>query len=135
IMADNIRAAAASGDVTRTAHELAKIAGRYDAMASVAPENADVLAHEVMSQELSYMAPEMAPKLDPKGKVIGQEWTGNYIQKTATVRQAIEDWRPQGEFQDMRREYQSAAVAGASAAAAATVANPAVMGPPSTPTQ
>jgi hypothetical protein len=124
VMLDNLQAATATGDTTRTAHELAKMAGRYDAMASVAPENADVLAHEVMAKEIIYKAPVYSPATATSpAKITG------YATKKASVRQAIEDWRGTGDFQEMRREYQNAAVAGAAAASAAAAATAAGVPP------
>lgn len=71
--------------------ELATIAGRYDAMAHVSPENARVLADNVMNQEI---------------EVEGVK---------ATVRQHVEWRRPDPQFQEMRKEFQSAAESTAAA--------------------
>src|SRR5262249_43915884 len=51
-MLDNLNDVVAKGDQVGVSRELAKLAGRYDAMASVAPENAEVLANKVLGQTL-----------------------------------------------------------------------------------
>ncbi|HSH56275.1 MAG TPA: hypothetical protein VK983_05655, partial [Candidatus Limnocylindrales bacterium] len=71
--------------------ELAVIAGRYDAMASVAPENARVLADNVLSS------------------VIVDPYNGN----KATIQDLIEQRRSNSGFVEMRREYGAASRNGA----------------------
>lgn len=93
---DNLQTASMGNGVMSAAQieqnmnkELAIMAGRYDAMASVAPENARVLDAGVMSQQL----------------------TINGV--TKTVQQHIEDRRGNPAFQELRREYQSSAATAA----------------------
>lgn len=68
-------------------HDLTAIAGRYDAMANVAPENAEVMAKEVLS--LALPNPSSADGMQP-----------------ITVKQMIEGSRTNDDFQNRRREYQ-----------------------------
>jgi len=106
------------------ARELAKMAGRYDAMAQVAPENADIIANQVMSQVISKNSLfEKKRRVEYEvtgsdGKVKKEyrlEGTGKYM----TVQEMIEAYRNHGEFDNMRREYGAAARQGASDADAA----------------
>jgi hypothetical protein len=85
VMFDNVQEIADSGNVVNFKQELAKIAGRYDAMAQVAPENAKQLADGVLSRNLN-------------GK---------------TVRDWIEENRDDAHFRDMRKEFGNQGRAGA----------------------
>ncbi len=90
-MLAKLQEAASSGDIRQFNQELAAIAGRYDAMASVSPENARVLADKVLSMKLA----------------------GSDI----TVQEQIERNRNVPEFDQMRREYDRQARTGAFSAA------------------
>jgi hypothetical protein len=96
-------------DETGLARELAKIAGRYDAMAQVAPENAEVMANNVLSKTIADAGN------DPRFK--------NADGSMMTVRQMIDSYRDNHQFLEMRREYNASARQGATdAAQAAAVA-------------
>jgi hypothetical protein len=120
IMLDNLRQKLkpdANGNINEDilARELAKLAGRYDAMAQVSPENADILADQVMGQVLS-TNPAFA-KRDERGQP-----TGKYM----TVRETIESFRGRtdkkaAEFHNMRREYGVATRQGATDADSAAM--------------
>lgn len=69
--------------------ELAAVAGRYDAMGQISPQNATIMANNVMSQMIT----------DP---VSGQQ---------ITIQAAIEAARGRAGFQEMRREYMTGAMA------------------------
>lgn len=84
-----------SGSPVDVNRELASIAGRYDAMAQIAPQNAAVMADKVLG-ETAYF--------DEAGRSV-------------TVRQMMENQRGNAEFLNMRREYASASTAAAAAAA------------------
>jgi hypothetical protein len=73
--------------------QLASIAGRYDAMGQVSPQNATIMANNVMSQMV----------FDP---TVGQQ---------VTIQQAIENARSANRpgFVEMRREYMNAGMAAA----------------------
>lgn len=109
VMFDKLEAAAGSGDIQSFKRELAVVAGRYDAMSQVAPENARVLADELLSKKLG----------------------------DSTVQQLIEQNRNDPDFLSMRREIgANSARAGQQllAAAANSVPNPATTTPiPPTP--
>lgn len=75
--------AQATGDDTEYKRELARLAGTYDAMASISPQNAKILRDNVMSATL------------PGG--------------TQDVTSIIESMRSDGTFQQYRREYQQQA--------------------------
>jgi hypothetical protein len=77
----------------RTMQELATLAGRYDAMSQIAPENARVMADKVMTQKVT---------------LLGQ---------TKTVQEHIEDRRADEGFLQMRREYGASAARGGQQAA------------------
>lgn len=96
VMLKRLRKDVATGDHQTTAHSLATIAGTYDAMASVAPENSEVLAHRVLGQKITYQAPDGTTK-------------------TTDVREAIESFRSDAMFQQRRREIGVAAAATAAA--------------------
>ena len=94
VMLDELREKADKGNIVDFKQELAKIAGRYDAMSQVSPENAKQLSDGVLSQDLN-------------GK---------------TVRQWIEENRGDAHFLDMRKEFGMASRQGASQGAAAAQA-------------
>jgi hypothetical protein len=110
-MLDNLNGAVASGDHIAVSRELAKLAGRYDAMAQVAPENAEVLANQVMGQTLT----SAANVTDAGGNHIFRDVDGNAM----SVRQMIESRRTDDQFLNMRKEYGQQGMIGASAAATA----------------
>lgn len=89
--------------------ELAAIAGRYDAMGQVSPQNATIMANNVMSQMIT----------DPSGQQM-------------TIQAAIEAARSRPRFDEMRREYMAAGMnpAGLAAAVAAGAGTPGAGGPP-----
>ena len=84
-MLEKLTDVANSGDRVAFKHELATIAGRYDAMASVSPDSARILANGVLSKDVN-----------------GQN-----------VRDLIEQFRQDPDFLNMRREYGAAASSGA----------------------
>ena len=106
-----------TGDEQGVARELAALAGRHDAMASVAPENARVLADETFGEaiDVNTLRPQMRVLLDnainvrdANGKVTGTK-------ATITVREAMDSLRGNNDFQNMRREYQMAGMNAAQA--------------------
>jgi hypothetical protein len=99
--------------------ELAKIAGRYDAMAQSNPLNAEIMANEVMSHTLTRAA------ADPR--FINADGTA------MSVQQMIDHFRNDENFLTMRREFQSAT--SANAAAMANTGQPAGQGPGQMPGQ
>jgi hypothetical protein len=101
VMRDNLMRALNSGDQHAVNRQLAQIAGMYDTMAQVKPENATVLADQVLAQQVAHPAgggPAMS------------------------VQQMIDQARGNTVFQEARREYQSAVPPGAQAAAAQAAA-------------
>jgi hypothetical protein len=89
--------------------QLAAIAGRYDAMGQISPQNAEIMANNVMSQVLPGAAPIMI---------------NGVAQNNPTIQQLIEANRGSQGFAEMRREYMNANVAGAAAAAGAVTPPP-----------
>jgi hypothetical protein len=77
-MYDRLKSFADAGDVVGFKRELAYVANRYDAMSGAAPDNAEILAQEVMGRELS------------PGK---------------TVRAYIDENRNDPHFQSVRKEF------------------------------
>ena len=93
--------------------ELAVNAGRYDAAASVSPENAREIEKHILSKELDMrkMTPQMREKLvirepilDANNKPTGQYKESMPANGKITVRQAIEAMRGDESFLNMRRE-------------------------------
>lgn len=80
-MFENLQAAYISKDSEAISRELAAIAGRYDVMAHAAPQNAEIMAKTVLSQNI-------------------RDQNGNIV----TVRQAVEARRGDAQFLDRRRE-------------------------------
>jgi hypothetical protein len=93
--------------------ELAAVAGRYDAMGQISPQNASIMANNVMSQVIP------GAPVDPN--------TGT----PQTVQQMIEGARGRQGFLEMRREYMAAQMQGANAQLAAAAAG--AIPPPGTP--
>lgn len=108
-MVSNLRAAsmqaAATGDDTAIHHQLAAIAGRYDTMAQISPQNAEVMAHRVMGQQIT---------LNGRTQTIREHIE---VERNGVVSGGVMTVAPNAEFLNMRREYASAAAAGAAAAA------------------
>jgi hypothetical protein len=96
--------------------QLAAIAGRYDAMGQVSPQNAEIMATNVMSQVLPNAPPIQVP--GPGGTMV----TVN----NPTIQQLVEHNRGNQGFLEMRREYMNANMA---AAAGATGGATTVTGP------
>lgn len=94
-MLDSVNTALESDDGFSLQREVAKVAGRYDAMASASPENAQIMAERVLGQTLRSAAgrPEFT---NPDGT-------------TQTVQQLMEHYRDDDRFVEMRREFQSTA--------------------------
>lgn len=117
IMRANTEAALMSGDTKLAARELAKLAGKHDAAASIAPQNAEALADGVLDQTFDVTA---LP--DNVRMMLTDNGNGTYDPriKEMTYSQAIERIRSTNpDFLTMRREYQTAATAAAAAAAGA----------------
>ncbi|HEY5806233.1 MAG TPA: hypothetical protein VIS56_02490, partial [Candidatus Saccharimonadales bacterium] len=88
--------------------ELAALAGRYDVMSQVSPQNASIMANEVMSQTLIAAA--------------GMPRFRDANNNAMTVQQMIESYRNNPEFLHMRREYAAQAATQAQAFQAAQAA-------------
>lgn len=119
VMKANVDDALASGNEVRAARELAKIAGKYDAAAQIAPQNAEALDEGVISQGIDLPSlPDnirmmLTRQVQPDGSV------SHGTETRMTIRQAMEKLRDDPEFLSMRREYMSTGMAAANAANAA----------------
>lgn len=121
VMKANADRAMATGDKKVVARELAKLAGKYDAAAAIAPQNAEALADGVLDQgvDVGTLSPEVRAMLAPAIAEVQPD--GTYSSRTQiTYQQAIEALRQNPDFQTMRREYQTASTAAAASAAAAS---------------
>jgi hypothetical protein len=87
--------------------QLAAIAGRYDAMGQVSPQNAEIMATNVMSQIIPGARP-----ITMNGQVINNP----------TVQQMVEANRGNQGFLEMRREYMNANMAAAAGQAGGVAA-------------
>ncbi|GAC1392790.1 MAG: hypothetical protein NVSMB46_09540 [Candidatus Saccharimonadales bacterium] len=85
---------------------VAEVAGRYDAMAQISPNNARAMQEEVMSRN------DLINITDPA------------TNKPVTVQQFIESRRTSSAFQEMRREFATSGLAAANAQQAALQAGP-----------
>ena len=110
VMKANVDEALASGDVIRAKREIAKIAGKYDAAAQVAPQNAEALANGILAQGI------VVSSLPSQVQALFTVPAG---QNGITYQQAIEQLRGDADYQTMRREYMSSGIAAANAANAA----------------
>lgn len=107
------------------ARELATLAGKHDAAAQIAPQNARVLADEVLGAtiDIQTMTPEMRAMLAPALVQVAPDGTqSSKLTGTITYQAAIEAMRGNADFQTMRREYQSSSIAAAQQANAAQLA-------------
>jgi hypothetical protein len=123
-------AVVAAGDDIALGRELAKIAGRYDAMAQSNPLNAEIMANEVMSHSLTRAAAD--PRFirrDASGRVMIDPQSG--APQVMSVREMIDEWgRSNGDFLTMRREYATQAGQQAAAYTAAAAGAPGAGMPP-----
>lgn len=115
--------AVAAGDEVAVSQQLAAIAAKYDAMAQISPQSAEIMAQQVMGQTL-LMAPgsPLAARFQEINQQTGQP-TGNMM----NVQQMVESYRGNAGFQTRRREYTQQAVnqgAAIQAAAQAQLQNP-----------
>jgi hypothetical protein len=93
---------------------LAAIAGRYDAMGQVSPQNAEIMANNVMSQII------------PGAPVHPDTINGQPNPRAGqamTVQEMVEGARGRQGFLEMRREYMTAGLAAANAAGGAAAIN------------
>jgi len=95
-----------TGNRDVVAAELAKLAGRYDALSQVAPENAEQIAKEVMGKTLASVQSSPFAELFTNGPEGPQ----------MTVREMIETFRGDPTFLDRRKEWGQATRGGAEAA-------------------
>ncbi|HSW37448.1 MAG TPA: hypothetical protein VLG37_03715 [Candidatus Saccharimonadales bacterium] len=119
----NLEEAFAGGD-DAAIQELAVLAGRYDVMGQVAPENAKILKDEVMSRE-GIRIDSLSPKLQERfASIISSPRTGGKVgpRGAITYQEAIEAMRGDSTFQELRREYQNATYASAAQAQQAAAA-------------
>lgn len=116
VMKANVDAAFQSGDTVQAARELAKIAGKYDAAAQIAPQNAEALADGILAQGINLNTqPQAVRDMIMSGLRTNNPQLAQAIdlgsQSGITYQQAVEALRGNADFQTMRREYQSAGVA------------------------
>jgi hypothetical protein len=119
IMLDDLDKVRHTGDVTKYKRELASIAGRYDAMAQVSPENAEIMAKEVLDKKLYEEAVTVTDKAGNVVPVMEADPNNLNVQRQkmrdVSVREAIERNRGDEDFLGMRREYQSSGLAASQA--------------------
>ncbi|GEM_PF-2184806 len=96
-MTAQLNAAVESGDQTAVMQELAALAGKYDAMASISPKNAKIMADNVFGQTLKSAGDKLEYRI--------KDAAGNPTDQTMTIRQMIEAFRNNSQFLDLRREY------------------------------
>ncbi|HZM63702.1 MAG TPA: hypothetical protein VFB59_01065 [Candidatus Saccharimonadales bacterium] len=132
--------------------QLAAVAGRYDVMAQISPENARYMAQTVLEQDIDMGAAQVIDQqvkfitgpdgkriLDNKGKPIPVlDANGNIVYTPGTIiprkniQQLIEDFRNDDEFRQFRREYGYSASAQAQQMQAQQARNLAQGGQPGT---
>jgi hypothetical protein len=87
--------------------ELAAIAGRYDAMGQISPQNATIMANNVMSQTVAGGPVHPPTILNAQGQAVANPRAGEAM----TIQEMVESARGRQGFLEMRREYMSAATA------------------------
>lgn len=114
VMKAQVDQALQNGDEIKAVREFAKIAGKYDAAAQIAPQNAEALADGILAQGIvtANLPQNIQTLFNTQGK------------SGITYQQAIEQLRSNEDFQTMRREYQTSGLAAAQAAQAAALQQP-----------
>jgi len=117
MITQDIVTAAASGAESFT-RQIANVAGKYDAAAAVAPQNAEMLQTEVLNKtiDVGSMHADVRAKLDHIINTRDDDGNITGSRDSITVQQAMEGLRSDASFQGTRKEYERSSLNGARAA-------------------